>query len=156
MEGVSEAWCWRDCHSDSSQSHTFLVLHERDWLVSALGYLHKGTWLADDCVGAWNIEKFSTSATCNASEAMDSQFNSATLDFTPFKVNESLVNGALHAVSQKYQNVLAALDLPYSFHITAIHSVDIVGYSLPGSGNMRCTNSNICIVLFWNSVVNIT
>ncbi len=66
------------------------------------------------------------------------------------------MNGAIQAVSQKYQNVLAALDLPHSFHITAIHSVDIVGYSLPESENMRCTNSNICIVLFWNSVVNIT
>ncbi len=36
---------------------TFLVLHERDWLASALGYLHKAIWLADACVGAWKVEK---------------------------------------------------------------------------------------------------
>ncbi len=36
---------------------TFLVLHEQDWLASALGYLHKAIWLADACVGAWKVEK---------------------------------------------------------------------------------------------------
>ncbi len=33
---------------------TFLVLHEWDWLASALGYLHKAIWLADACI----IESF--------------------------------------------------------------------------------------------------
>ncbi len=87
-EGVSEAWCWCDCHSDNRQSHTFLVLRERDWLVSALGfYLHKALRLADACVGAWKVFNF-----CHEqrqwSDAMDPQFSSATLDDAPFKVNE--------------------------------------------------------------------
>ncbi len=56
-------------HSDNSQSHTFLVLHEWDWLASALGYLHKAIWLADASVGTWKVEKFSTSAVSSASEA---------------------------------------------------------------------------------------
>ncbi len=66
----------------------FLVLHEWDWLAPALGYLHKAIWLTDACVGAWKVEKFSTSAASNASEATDPQFSSATLDVPPFKVNE--------------------------------------------------------------------
>ncbi len=38
----------------TSANHiTFLVLHERDWLASALRYLHKAIWFA--CVG---LEKF--------------------------------------------------------------------------------------------------
>ncbi len=72
MEGMSEAWCWSDHHSDNSQSHTFLVLHEWDWLASVLGYFHKAIWLADACVGAWKVW----------------QFSSAMLDITPFKVIE--------------------------------------------------------------------
>ncbi len=41
----------------------------------------------------------------------------------------------LQAVSQKRQTVFATLELPHFVHIIAIHSVHIVGYSLPGSGN---------------------
>ncbi len=66
---------------------TFLVLHERDWLASALRYLHKAIWLADACIGAWKVFNF-----CHEqrqwSNATDPQFSSATLDVTPFKVNE--------------------------------------------------------------------
>ncbi len=74
-------------HSDNSQSHTFLVLHERDWLASALGYLHKAIWLADASVGAWKVFNFCRDQR-QWSDATDPQFSSATLDVTPFKVNE--------------------------------------------------------------------
>ncbi len=52
---------------------TFLVLHEWDWLASVLGYWHKVIWLADACV---TLEKFSTSATSNGSEATRRAHNS--------------------------------------------------------------------------------
>ncbi len=73
------AW-WRECLKlgaeatiiVTTQSHTFLVLHEWDWLASVLGYFHKAIWLADACVGAWKVW----------------QFSSAMLDITPFKVIE--------------------------------------------------------------------
>ncbi len=39
------------------------------------------------------------------------------------------------AVSQKHQTVLATLEFLHFIVFTAIHSVHIVGYSLPGSGN---------------------
>ncbi len=43
--------------------------------------------------------------------------------------------GYLQAVSQKHQTVLATLELPHFIVFTAIHTVHIVGYSLPGSVN---------------------
>ncbi len=75
------------CHSHNSQSHTFLVLHERDWLASALGYLHKAIWLTDASVGAWKVFNFCREQR-QWSDATDPQFSSATLDVTPFNVNE--------------------------------------------------------------------
>ncbi len=48
-EGVSEAWCWRAVIVYNNQSHTSLVLHERDW------YLHEVIWLANASVGAWKV-----------------------------------------------------------------------------------------------------
>ncbi len=41
----------------------------------------------------------------------------------------------IRTVSQKHQTVLATLELPHFIMFTAFHSVHIVGYSLPGSGN---------------------
>ncbi len=57
-------------HSYNNQSHTSLVLHERDWV------LHEAIWLADASVGAWKVEKFSTSAASSASEATRRTHNS--------------------------------------------------------------------------------
>ncbi len=36
-------------HSYNNQSHTSLVLHERDWV------LHEAIWLADASVGTWKV-----------------------------------------------------------------------------------------------------
>ncbi len=41
----------------------------------------------------------------------------------------------LEVVSQKHQTILATLELPHFIVFTAIQSVHIVGYSLPGSEN---------------------
>lgn len=41
-------WSWRDRHSDNNQSHCSPVLHECNWLSSAL---NKAIWLAGACVG---------------------------------------------------------------------------------------------------------
>ncbi len=81
---IHNAW-WRVClklgvdatvRVTTANHITFLVLHERDWLVSALGYLHKVIWLADACIVAWKVEMFSTSAASNASEATRQTHNS--------------------------------------------------------------------------------
>ncbi len=63
----------------------------------------------------------------------------------------------LQAVSQKRQTVLA--NLPHFTETVFVHS----GYCRLLFQvqeivlcKMRCTHSNICVVLFWNSVVNIT
>ncbi len=63
----------------------------------------------------------------------------------------------LQAVSQKRQTVLA--NLPHFTETAFVHS----GYCRLLFQvqeivlcKMRCTHSNICVVLFWNSVVNIT
>ncbi len=75
---------------------TFLVLHERDWSGSVLGYLHKTIWLADACIDTWKVEKNSTSATINASEVTWWSHNSVRQHLTlkyvsctyiPFKLN---------------------------------------------------------------------
>ncbi len=41
----------------------------------------------------------------------------------------------LEVVSQKHQTILATLELPHFIVFTAIQSVHIVGYSLPGTEN---------------------
>ncbi len=69
----------------------------------------------------------------------------------------SVAETYLQAVSQKRQTVLAKLELPH-FMETAFEQASIVGYSCQVQEivlrKMCCTHSNICIVLFWNSVVN--
>ncbi len=63
----------------------------------------------------------------------------------------------LQAVSQKRQTVLAKLELPH-FIETAFEQ-QLAGYSQVQELvllKLRCTNSNIWVELFWNSVVNIT
>ncbi len=62
---------------------TFLVVHEWDWLASALGYLHKAIWLADVCV----VENVQLLPRATPVKQRD-EFHSATLDVTPVKVNE--------------------------------------------------------------------
>ncbi len=62
-EGVSEAWCWRAVIVTTT-NHILL------WCcMNGIGYLHEAIWLADASVGAWKVEKFSTSAASSASEA---------------------------------------------------------------------------------------
>ncbi len=70
-EGVSEAWCWRAVIVTTT-NHILL------WCcMNGIGYLHEAIWLADASVGAWKVEKFSTSAASSASEAMRRTHNSA-------------------------------------------------------------------------------
>ncbi len=69
-EGVSEAWCWRAVIVTTT-NHILL------WCcMNGIGYLHEAIWLADASVGAWKVEKFSTSAASSASEAMRWTHNS--------------------------------------------------------------------------------
>ncbi len=100
MEGVSEAWCWRAVIVTNNQSHTSLVLHERDW-VFAWGDLIG--WRLRWHLKSWKV--FNCREQRQWSDATDPQFSSATLDVTPFKVNERRwrrrprVNGALVCAS---------------------------------------------------------
>ncbi len=75
--------------ADATVIVTFLVLHERNWLASVLGYLHKVIWLADACVGTYSWKDFNSWHE-QWSDATDLQFSSATLDVTPFKVSKRL------------------------------------------------------------------
>ncbi len=69
-EGVSEAWCWRAVIVTTT-NHILL------WCcMNGIGYLHEAIWLADASVGAWKVEKFSTSAASSASEATRRTHNS--------------------------------------------------------------------------------
>ncbi len=69
-EGVSEAWCWRAVMVTTT-NHILL------WCcMNGIGYLHEAIWLADASVGAWKVEKFSTSAASSASEATRRTHNS--------------------------------------------------------------------------------
>ncbi len=81
MEGVSEAWCWRAVIVTTT-NHILL------WCcMNGIGYLHEAIWLADASVGAWKVFNFCRKQR-QWSDATDPQFSSATLDVTPFKVNE--------------------------------------------------------------------
>ncbi len=71
-------------HSYNNQSHTSLVLHEWDWVFA---------W--GDLIGwrlRWRLKSWKVFNFCREqrqwSDATDPQFSSATLDVTPFKVNE--------------------------------------------------------------------
>ncbi len=69
-EGVSEAWCW---HAVIVTTTNHILL----WCcMNGIGYLHEAIWLADASVGAWKVEKFSTSAASSASEATRRTHNS--------------------------------------------------------------------------------
>ncbi len=69
-EGMSEAWCWRAVIVTTT-NHILL------WCcMNGIGYLHEAIWLADASVGAWKVEKFSTSAASSASEATRRTHNS--------------------------------------------------------------------------------
>ncbi len=82
-EGVSEAWCWRAVIVTTT-NHILL------WCcMNGIGYLHEAIWLADASVGAWSWKVFNFCRKQRQwSDATDPQFSSATLDVTPFKVNE--------------------------------------------------------------------
>ncbi len=71
-------------HSYNNQSHTSLVLHERDW-VFAWG--DQIGWRLRWCLKSWKVFNFCRKQR-QWSDATDPQFSSATLDVTPFKVNE--------------------------------------------------------------------
>ncbi len=50
-EGVSEAWCWCAVIVTTNQSHTSLVLHERDWVFAwgdLIGWRRR--WRLKSCV----------------------------------------------------------------------------------------------------------
>ncbi len=69
-EGVSEVWCW---HAVIVTTTNHILL----WCcMNGIGYLHEAIWLADASVGAWKVEKFSTSAASSASEATRRTHNS--------------------------------------------------------------------------------
>ncbi len=69
-QGVSEAWCWRAVIVTTT-NHILLWCR-----MNGIGYLHEAIWLADASVGAWKVEKFSTSAASSASEATRRTHNS--------------------------------------------------------------------------------
>ncbi len=90
-EGMSEAWCWRAVIVTTT-NHILL------WCcMNGIGYLHEAIWLADASIGAWKVEKFSTSAASSASEATRQTHNSVrqSLTLTP----TPRVNGALVCAS---------------------------------------------------------
>lgn len=77
-EGLSEAW--------PAVNHiVFWSCMNCNWQLS--GYLNKAIQLADTCVGALKVQKFSTSAVSNTNDATptEPQFSSATLDVTHTK-----------------------------------------------------------------------
>ncbi len=69
-EGMSEAWCWRAVIVTTANHILFWCC------MNGIGYLHKAIWCADASVGAWKVEKFSTSAASSASEATRRTHNS--------------------------------------------------------------------------------
>ncbi len=71
-------------HSYNNQSHTSLVLHEWDW-VFAWGDLIG--WRLHWRLKSWKVFNFCREQR-QWSDATDPQFSSASLDVTPFKVNE--------------------------------------------------------------------
>ncbi len=127
-EGVSEAWCWRAVIVTTT-NHILL------WCcMNGIGYLHEAIWFADASVGAWKVEKLSTSAASSASEATRRdgptiQFGKAWRDSIQSQ-REALtptprVNGALVCVSAgkrwKWSLVRIRHSLPERAHTHVTH-----------------------------------
>ncbi len=71
-EGVSETWCWHDRHSDNSQSHYFSGVAWMGLASICANCKRQSDWL----MPVLELEKFSTSAKSNASEATRGTHNS--------------------------------------------------------------------------------
>ncbi len=83
---------------------------------------------------------------------------STTLHCSKLVFESSVTETYLQAVSQKHQTLLAKLELLHFIETVFEHSWQATLSQIQEIVlcKMRCTHSNICVVLFWNSVVNIT
>ncbi len=97
------------------------------------------------CLHLWSEKQTSTTLHCSK------------LTFESSVVNSLNKKTYLQAVSQKRQTVLATVELNH-FIETVFVQASIVGYSprfrKRSSVKCTCTQSNIWVELFWNSVVN--
>ncbi len=118
-EGVSEAWCWRAVIVTTT-NHILL------WCcMNGIGYLHEAIWLADASVGAWKVEKFSTSAASSDSEATRRTHNSVRQRLT-----------SLHSKSTRGVDTDAPCELGVSLRKRRKWSLARIRHSLP-----ECTHT---------------
>ncbi len=121
-EGVSEAWCWRAVIVTTT-NHILL------WCcMNRIGYLHEAIWLADASVGAWKVEKFSTSATSSASEATRWTHNSVRQRLT-----------SLHSMSTRGVDADAPCEWGVSLRKRRKWSLVRIRHSLPERAHTRHT-----------------